>query len=298
MDADLLAAQISLYMSENAPNATSVAPLASMMLFRSFASTEFAPIVYEPVICVVVQGHKETVIGRQAFDLGPGDSLLVSHDIPVSARITNADPSKPYIAVVLALDLALLRGLYEEVGEAVVKNAHASSATKSVADPRLIDSLSRYLALAGDAVETRVMAPLLLREIHFRLLMAPHGAMLRELLRSDSHASHIEQAIRIIRRDFRNTLSVPEIAREVGMSASSFHKHFRDITSSTPLQYQKELRLMEARRQLSVSAEAVSTVAYDVGYASPNQFSREYFRKFGVPPSMDRRAQDAESLSG
>ena len=114
---------------------------------------------------------------------------------------------------------------------------------------------------------------------------APHAGMLRALLRHDSHASNVARAIAKIRQDFRASMAVPELAREVGMSVSSFHKHFKEITSSTPLQYQKELRLIEARRLLMGGGQSVTTVAFDVGYGSPNQFSREYTRKFGVPPS-------------
>ena len=125
------------------------------------------------------------------------------------------------------------------------------------------------------------------REIHYRLLVAPFGGMLRRLIRHDSNASAIARAIGHIRGDIRSPIAIPDLARRVGMSASSFHKHFKTITSTTPLQYQKELRLLEARRLLKTGGASVTTVAYEVGYESPSQFSREYARKFGVPPSHD-----------
>jgi AraC-like DNA-binding protein len=204
--------------------------------------------------------------------------------VPVISRITAARPGEPYLAMIMTIDIGLVRSLYEEVGEAASDGAPARSFASHRADPRLLDAFARYLTVAGDPVEARVMAPLVRREIHFRLLMAPHGGMLRNLLRVDSHASNIARAIARIRRDFRSAIAVPELARDTGMSPSSFHKHFRDITSTTPLQYQKELRLLEARRLLAAGEQSVSTVAYEVGYESPNQFSREYARKFGVSP--------------
>ena len=145
----------------------------------------------------------------------------------------------------------------------------------------------RYLALADSPADAQVLSTLTSKEIHYRLLVAPFGGMLRSLIRHDSNASAIARAIRYIRDDIRSPITIPEIARRVGMSASSFHKHFKTITSTTPLQYQKELRLLEARRLLTTGGASVTTAAYDVGYESPSQFSREYARKFGVPPSQD-----------
>ncbi|MBK7400694.1 MAG: helix-turn-helix domain-containing protein [Myxococcales bacterium] len=131
-----------------------------------------------------------------------------------------------------------------------------------------------------------MLGPLVLKEIHYRLLVAPFGGMLRRLLRHDSQASAIARAIGHIRGDIRSPLAIPELARRVGMSTSSFHQHFKTITSTTPLQYQKELRLLEARRLLAGGASVTAT-AFEIGYESPSQFSREYARKFGVPPSQD-----------
>jgi AraC-like DNA-binding protein len=254
------------------------------VLFKRTQPTELSPELYEPVLCLILQGTKEVTIGGSTLHVGPGDSLLVTHDMPVTTRITEASPDAPYLSIVLMLDLSLVRSLYEEVRDALVQ-APGPSAGVHRADAQLVAALARYVGLTGDPVERKVMVPLLQREIHFRLLMAPHGGMLRQLLRHDSHASNVARAISRIRRDYRTPLAVPDLARDVGMSLSSFHKHFREITASTPLQYQKELRLLEARRMLASGRHAVTTIAYEVGYGSQNQFSREYARKFGVPPS-------------
>jgi AraC-like DNA-binding protein len=140
--------------------------------------------------------------------------------------------------------------------------------------------------LLGSATDAKVLGPMTTTEIHYRLLTGPCGGMLRRLIRSDSPPSLVARATALLRRDYREPLVMAELAAAVGMSVSSFHRHFKAVTSLSPLQYQKELRLMEARKKLSAGAELVSTIAFDVGYQSLSQFSREYARKFGHPPSL------------
>lgn len=147
------------------------------------------------------------------------------------------------------------------------------------------------LSAVLDPIDKIVLMPQIIREAHFRILQAPYGGMLRDLLRYDSHASYIAKATKMIREGYKETLSMPDIAQSIGMSISSFHQHFKAITESTPLQYQKDLRLIEAQRMLTTSPVSVSSVAFEVGYESPNQFSREYSRKFGVSPTADSNRQ-------
>ncbi len=259
------------------------APLAGLRLFGQDAPSPFEASLYEPVLCLVLRGRKQVSLGERTLSFGPGECLLVSHDLPVHSRITKA----PYLALVFALDLAIIHGLDDEIAESVRAGGHARAALTHRADPGLLDALHRYLALADSPADARVLGPLVAKEIHYRLLAAPFGGMLRRLVRYDSHASAIARAIGHIRGDLCSPIAIPDLARRVGMSASSFHKHFKTITSTTPLQYQKELRLLEARRLLRTGGAAVTTAAFDVGYESPSQFSREYARKFGVPPSRD-----------
>jgi AraC-like DNA-binding protein len=258
--------------------------MPGLIVLQSDRTTALDATLYEPVVCLIVQGQKEVRLGNRHATVGAGQSLVVSHDLPVVSRITRADAEQPYLAMVVVIDVLLLRSLYEEIADVAPPTTTADSLTVFETEPALLDCLSRYLRVARDPVEARVMAPLLRKELHFRLLMAPQGGMLRQLLRHDSHASAIARAITKIRRNFRSALKVPSLAREVGMSASSFYKHFKDVTSTTPLQYQKELRLLEARRLLSSGTGSVTDVAFEVGYESPNQFSREYSRKFGTSP--------------
>lgn len=239
--------------------------------------------MYEPVLCLILQGRKQVTIGEQTLSFGPGECLLVTHDLPVTSRITRA----PYAALVFQVDVSTIRKLYDEVTESALDDEQARAAETHRADPGMLDALRRYLALAESPADAKVLGPLISKEIHYRLLMAPFGGMLRSLIRHDSDASAVARAIGQIRSELRCPIAIPELARGVGMSVSSFHKHFKAITSTTPLQYQKDLRLLEARRLLKTPGTSVTTAAFEVGYESPSQFSREYTRKFGVAPSQD-----------
>ncbi|WP_052161719.1 AraC family transcriptional regulator [Hoeflea sp. BAL378] len=243
--------------------------------------------IYSPVVCLNLQGRKEVGIGDQSVEFGDGQSLIVSHELPVMARVTEASPERPYLALIVSLDMAIVQSLWDEVGPAAPAPPQARSLSVGPGDERLVETLGRYFALTADPVEARVMAPLILREIHFRLLMADHGGMLRQHLHRDSHSSRIARAIGLIRTGYRAPLAVAALAEAASMSPSSFHEHFRQVTGTTPLQYQKDLRLTEARRLLAAEALSVSSAAFEVGYESPSQFSREYARKFGAPPRND-----------
>ncbi len=253
-------------------------------LFEMSAETAFEATIYSPVSCLILQGAKQIAVGERSVTLHAGESLIVGHDLPVSSRVTAAAANTPYRAIVVGIDLEVVRSLYDQVDETAFQKGADDVLGVNQTDPALIDALGRYLALADKPAEAKVMAPLIFREIHYRLLIAPHGGMLRRLLRRDSHASRIGLAIEKIRKDFRAPIPVASLAAVAGMSVSSFHDHFRAITETTPLQFQKDLRLLEARRLLSQQGMLVSSAAFDVGYESPTQFSREYTRKFGVPP--------------
>jgi AraC-like DNA-binding protein len=256
--------------------------LPGLGFMRHSGPTPIEATVYEPVVCLILRGRKQTTAGIIAVNFGPGESLVVSHDVPVLSQVTEC----PYLALILSLDISLLRTLVNEVEEGSPCGARAATLDANPTDEFLIDALGRYVSLARSPTEAQVLAPLVLKEIHFRLLMAPHGGMLRRLLRADSNASHIHRAVREIRKDFRSALSVPELARRTGMSESAFHRHFKAITGTTPLQYQKAMRLLEARRLISTEGYPVSRAALEVGYASPTQFSREYSREFSVAPRV------------
>ena len=265
-------------------------PMPGLLLLRHARPTELEATLYEPVLCTILQGEKETGAGDRPIRVGAGQSLIVSHDLPVVSRITSARKGSPYLAVIVTIDLALLRSLYEELGGEKLSESDTSAMWILETDPQVEDALSRYMALSSDPLAARVLGPAILREVHFRLLVAPHGDMLRRLLRHDSHESAIANAIAQLRRGYKAPLAVPELAKAVGMSESSFYNHFKRITSTTPLQYHKQLRLLEARRLLAAGRASVAQVAFEVGYESPSQFSRDYARRFGASPSNDARA--------
>ena len=203
--------------------------------------------------------------------------------------VTEASTERPYVALVLDLDLSIVRSLCDEVGETEIEQEGARSLAVGGQDDDLLQAMERLFALVERPLEAQVLAPLIRREIHFRLLLARHGGMLRQLVRRRSHASRVAQAIAHLRENASRSLSVGELARVAGMSPSSFHQHFKEVTDTTPLQYLKELRLLEARQRLLDGTHSVSEAAYDVGYESPTQFSREYSRRFGNSPRRDRR---------
>lgn len=271
-------------------------PIPGLYLLRHRARTGKSATIYDPIVCLILQGAKETTHAGQTVRLGAGTALIVSHASPVLSQITEAAPGEPYVALVLRLDLRVLRSLYEELGGRGPASVDAEPFAVGLASPELIDAFGRYVALASGETDAAVLGPLVLKEIHYRLLVSPQGEMLHRLMRHDSHESTIALAIAQIRSGFKQRLSVSDLARQVHMSQSSFHEHFRKVTSTTPLQFQKELRLQDAQRQLRAGGCTVASVALDVGYESPNQFSREYTRKFGIAPQIElggARASDS-----
>lgn len=258
-----------------------------LSLYRRDAISNLESTVYEPLICLILQGSKQTSIGRERAILQAGDALLVSHDLPVVSSITKASAQEPYLALILSLDLNDVRSLYAQVAHGQEPDAKATPLSYGSADPAWLEPLVRYMELMANPRDAMVLGPSVLREIHYRLLLSPIGMMLRSLLLTDSHASRIGTAIEELRAAFRSSVSVSDLANCAGMSVSSFHKHFKSVTGVTPLQYQKDLRLIEARTLLVERGATVSEAAYAVGYESPTHFSRDYSRKFGLAPSRD-----------
>ncbi len=259
-------------------------PVEGVFLLKRFEPTHLTADFYEPAVCLILQGAKETTMGSRTVRFGSGESLIVSHHLPVVSKITKASEGEPYLAVVIKINMSIIRGLYKDIGPENLDNTGAKSLDVNKAGRGLLDTINRYLATAYDPLEAQVIGAALVKELHFRLLRAPHGKMLREMLPHDSHASNVAEAITYIREHYKESLSVPGLAKLAGMSTSSFHQHFKEITETTPLQYQKDMRLLEAQRLITSEGYSVTTAAFEVGYESPTQFSREYSRKFGTSP--------------
>jgi AraC-like DNA-binding protein len=283
MEIRQLSQRVSQLTPRNADNADQSITLAPRLeLLDLVRPTAFEVTLYEPVLCVILNGRKDVIVGEDSIPLQAGDFILISHDIIIDARISEA----PYRALVVDIDMNLLRSIWIESESMMADATQARAVTVNRVDAPLAEALARYLAAIASPIDAKVLGPLALKEIHYRLLSSPYGGMLKMLVQHNSPAGAIARAIAHIRQDFRKAISVPSLAQHVGMSVATFHKHFKAVTLATPLQYQKDLRLLEARRVLQSGLASVSTAAYDVGYESAPQFSREYSRKFGVPPSQ------------
>lgn len=267
----------------------------SLVVLKNEKPTTLDGVLYNPVMCLILQGKKETYVGDRRLSFGAGECLIVSHDLPVMAQVTEASAEHPYIALVFSIDLQTIRSLYDEIDDIIIEDQVASAFNTGEADAELIGALERLFELVDRPKEAKVMMPLLEREIHFRMLMAQHGGMLRQLLQRDSQASRITKAINRIKQDYATPLTVAELANVAGMSASSFHEHFKAVTLTTPLQYQKDIRLLQARRLVRDGDRSISAIAFEVGYESPTQFSREYARKFGLSPRNDLNVLEVAS---
>ncbi|MCR9215488.1 MAG: AraC family transcriptional regulator [Proteobacteria bacterium] len=269
-----------------------VPQLPGLFVVKETCTTEFEAMVYEPVICLILQGGKEMTVGTRTLRVKEGEMLIVSHDLPVSSRIISVTEDRPYLSIVLPIDLDIIHGLASQIDDFDDDPSSSLSLETCVADPALIDALGRYVKLSDNPEEASVLGPMILKEIHFRLLTAPNGRILRQLLSRDSHASRIAKTIAFMQQNYHEVVAVADLSRIAGMSQSSFHEHFRSVTGTTPLQYQKDLRLIAAKNLLTGGAPSVSNVAFKVGYESASQFSREFARKFGVPP----RSQISKSM--
>ena len=266
-------------------------PHEDLLLLSHREPSDHLAQVYNPVACLVVQGAKETNTADRSYRVDAGQFLVVTHDLPVVARITVASPERPYLAVILSLDDEVLLDLHDQAAALRVPTEDDPYAvTVGDAGEELIDAFVRCLRATDDPADTEVLLPLASREIHYRILCSPQGRALRRLSLEQGPGGTVSRAIGLIRHDLSAKMSVDDIADHVGLSPSALHHHFKAVTGTTPVQFQKQLRLLEARRLIQSNAQSVTGAAYSVGYASPAQFSREYRRAFGHPPSHDRRA--------
>ncbi|WP_375396624.1 AraC family transcriptional regulator N-terminal domain-containing protein [uncultured Sphingomonas sp.] len=268
-------------------------PIPGLTVLREIAPTVLHYAVSRPLVALVRQGRKRVVMGGSAFDFGAGESLLITADVPTVSQITQASAGQPYIAVVIDLDPAVIEGLVVEMGSApfVADTPVRVDATeREVADAAL-----RLLRLLDRPASRPVLEVQLIRELHFWLLSGRHGGAIRSLGVADSHAQRVARAVAVIREGFAGPLRVARLAEAAGMSASSFHEHFRSITSLTPLKFQKQLRLIEARRMMLTDGVSIGSAAHDVGYESVPQFTRDYGRMFGLPPARDLKMVKART---
>jgi len=257
-----------------------------LTLIRANHPSAPIPAVYEASLCIIAQGSKRVSLADQSVVYDASSYLLVSVDLPLVGHVLEASPAAPYLCCKIDLDLAALADLLLTEWRASSERDLPVLAVYP-SDPDLIDAACRLVKLLDRPETIGVLAPLIEREILYRLLTGPHGATLRQIGSADSHLNQVSRAIATIRNGFHGQLRIDEIAAASGMSASSLHAHFKAITRMTPLEYQKQLRLQEARRLMLADGANAGTAGFAVGYDSPSQFSREYRRLFGAPPRRD-----------
>lgn len=264
---------------------TAIGPLA---LYRVSTPTGAIPTVYEPSLCIIAQGQKRLLLGDESYCYDSAQYLLVSVDLPIIGQITEATPANPYLSICLNLDASLMAEMMVASDRtATVRGNPGRALTVSHTGTELLESVVRLLRLLERPGDIRVLAPLVQREIIYHLLIGEQGDRLCQIATGNSQAQRIARAIQWLKSNYNQPFHIEEVARAAYMSPSGLHHHFKTVTAMSPLQYQKHLRLHEARRLMLNEGVDATSAGYQVGYESPSQFSREYRRLFGAPPVRD-----------
>lgn len=286
-DVSALASAIDQFVRVDGIHATAVPRLS---LVRTSEPTIPLHGVHNPAVCIIAQGRKVVLLGDRAFDYGAGRYLAVSVDVPVVGQVVEASVERPYLCFKLDLDPALLSSMLLELGASGLdSDAQGAGQGVEVADAsaEIADVALRFVRLLDHPDDIRMLAPLIERELLYRLLCGPLASTLRQIAWGGSRLQQVNRAIGWIRRNFDKPFAMEAVAAEARMSASALHQHFKAVTAMSPLQYQKQLRLQEARRLILSHAADAASAGHRVGYDSPSQFSREYARLFGAPPLRD-----------
>ena len=258
---------------------------------RYAAPTPHNHVAQWPCFGLVLQGAKCLELGSDTYRYGVGDYLVVSLDLPVASRVTEASAERPFLGMGLAIDPERVKDVLARVDVVPVNGASdMRGVAVQVAAPELLDATLRLLRLLDRPRDVAALAPLLEQEILYRLLTGPLGPRLLQIATADTPSNRIARATGWLRENFSRPLRIEDLAERVGMSASSLHHHFKAVTAMTPIQFQKQLRLHEARRLMLVERMDVGSAGYHVGYQSPSQFSREYSRLYGQSPLRDASA--------
>jgi len=270
------------------PQDGAIQPIKDLYLFRVSSPGEPIHSVYKPSLCVVAQGSKEFFLNDERYVYDPNNYLLVTAELPLVGQVLDASKEQPYLSLLLEFDPALVRSVIAEVEDIAPKNdtnVRAINVSSLKAD--LLDAVLRLVRLLENPSEAPFLAPMITKEIIYRLWMDNQHDRLLHMVNSEGNTSLIAKAIERINEGFNQQLRVESIASELGMSVSGFHHHFKAITAMSPLQYQKRLRLQEARRLLLDGGLNTTDVAFRVGYSDSSHFSREYKSLFGLPPKRD-----------
>ncbi|OXM83902.1 AraC family transcriptional regulator [Paenibacillus rigui] len=287
--------QLARLIRRHAPSSgTHRTPVPSLALMHATHCSEPMESVYKPSICVVAQGAKTATLADETYRYDPSTYLVTSVELPILGRIIEASPEIPYLSLKLSFDADVILDIVKETNrsDSVPAEACRGITVNRTSFP-LLEAIVRLLELLHTPEDVPVLAPLIIREILYRVLQGEQGAVIHQFAIIGSHAHNIAQAIQLINREYNRPIGIEQLAKSVNMSASAFHKHFKRVTAMSPLQYQKTVRLQEARRLMLTETVQASDAAFRVGYESPSQFSREYARMYGRPPMVD-----VESLRG
>lgn len=262
--------------------------VSGLVVLRADHGQPPSHLVMKPVLCVVVQGAKWSTFGGRRHDYGPGQALLVSVEMPAIGRVIQASPEEPYLSVAIELDMNLMREVLEQLDTPPKPAATLRHGVfVSQFGGPLADCVRRLAELLFLPEAAPVLQPLIMRELCYWLLTGPYGGDIANVVLGSSHAQRIVTAIHALRERFKQPVRIEELAAVARLSPSAFHRQFKALTSMTPLQYQKQLRLLEARQLMVSGTTNAETAANHVGYESASQFSREYARMFGAPPKRD-----------
>lgn len=265
-----------------------VVPLDGIRFYRSSVPTELSPVISDPALAVIAQGSKEVYLGEERYQYDPYHYCLGTVDLPIVSHVTEASRKRPYLSFRMVLDPILVGSVMTELGHPAKPTAVGVNAFHVDAlDAGLLDAVVRLVRLIDSPTEAGVLAPLIKREIICRLLLGEQGDRLRHIAVMRGYSSPIARAIQRLRENFDQQIRIDDVAKEIGMSVSSFHHQFKSVTSVTPLQFQKRLRLQEARRLMFGEDLDATSTAFRVGYNDASHFSREYKRFFGLPPMQD-----------
>lgn len=269
-------------------------PMSGVNVIRAMRHVPGNPQLYKPSLCIVLEGLKQIEFGGQSLEYGVMECLIVNMEIAATGSIVGASSQEPFLGMIVELDVDLLRSVLEQVPVTPTpRSQEGPSLFVTRVGDHLADCLLRLVRMAQTPEAIPILFPSVMREICYWLLKGPHGGEICKLVMPETHLERITRAIRLMRENFAQTLRIEQLADVARMSPSSFHQHFKALTLMTPVQFQKQLRLLEARRLMISDAVNVTEAAYQVGYESASQFSREYSRAFGMAPKrdvMERRA--------
>lgn len=263
-------------------------PLEGLRLCRVSAPTELGHGVSEPCFCVIAQGSKEVLLGERRYPYDPEHYLIATATLPIASRVTEASAERPYLTAIITLDPALVGSVMVEAGVLVPRSQSAVTAIDvSPLNAGLLDAVVRLVRLLDSPADARFLAPLLKREIVYRLLRGEQRGRLAQVAALGGSPHRIAEAVERFRKEYNQPLRIEDVARDLGMSVSGFHHHFRALTAMSPLQFQKHLRLQEARRLMLGEGLDATNAGYRVEYSNASHFTREYKRLFGAPPMHD-----------